>query len=185
MRIRKLGLAGLILILLLTGCGKPAEETVSPAENDAPEEVQQETGEEEENGAGVETTSWRESVQKMFEDPYGSQSAFSLLQEPGTVQLARQFPVPFLREYTMKFTAALLKLISAVVSRCAAVASVSDTVVRCAAVASVSDTVVRCAAVSAVSDVVSHCAAITAVSDGLYGSRRRMAWRHGYQPEKG
>lgn len=71
MRTGKLGLAGLILIFLLTGCGKPAEETASPAENDAPEAAQQENAEEEANGSGVEMTSWRESVQKMFEDPYG------------------------------------------------------------------------------------------------------------------
>ena len=67
MRIHKLGLAGLLLILFLTGCGNPAQETASSAENDA----QQETGEEEESGSGIEMTSWRESVQKMFEDPYG------------------------------------------------------------------------------------------------------------------
>ena len=71
MRIHKLGLAGLLLILFLTGCGNPAQETASSAENDAQEETQQETGEEEGSGSGIEMTSWRESVQKMFEDPYG------------------------------------------------------------------------------------------------------------------
>ncbi len=71
MRICKLGLTGLLLILFLTGCGNPAQETASSAENDAQEETQQETGEEEESGSGIEMTSWRESVQKMFEDPYG------------------------------------------------------------------------------------------------------------------
>ena len=35
MRIRKLGLAGLILILLLTGCGRPAQEASASAESDA------------------------------------------------------------------------------------------------------------------------------------------------------
>ncbi|MDE5718909.1 MAG: BMP family ABC transporter substrate-binding protein [Lachnospiraceae bacterium] len=73
MKKRKLGLAGLILFLLLTGCGKPAQETVASAENEAPEEARQET-EEDEESPGVEMTSWRESVQKMFEDPYGDYS---------------------------------------------------------------------------------------------------------------
>ncbi|MCI9345913.1 MAG: BMP family ABC transporter substrate-binding protein [Lachnospiraceae bacterium] len=74
MRKRKLGLAGLILLLILTGCGNPAQETVSSAENDEPEETKQESEGEEENGSGVETTTWREAVQKMFEDPYGDYS---------------------------------------------------------------------------------------------------------------
>lgn len=73
MKKRKLGLAGLILLLLLTGCGKPAQETAASAENEAPEETRQET-EEDEGSSGVEMTSWRESVQKMFEDPYGDYS---------------------------------------------------------------------------------------------------------------
>ncbi|MDE5938145.1 MAG: BMP family ABC transporter substrate-binding protein [Lachnospiraceae bacterium] len=73
MKKRKLGLAGLILFLLLTGCGKPAQETAASAENEAPEEARQET-EEDEESSGVEMTSWRESVQKMFEDPYGDYS---------------------------------------------------------------------------------------------------------------
>lgn len=73
MKKRKLGLAGLILFLLLTGCGKPAQETAASAEKEAPEEARQET-EEDEEGSGVEMTSWRESVQKMFEDPYGDYS---------------------------------------------------------------------------------------------------------------
>ena len=74
MRKRKLGLAGLIVLLILTGCGNPAQETVSSAENDEPEETKQESEGEEENGSGVETTTWREAVQKMFEDPYGDYS---------------------------------------------------------------------------------------------------------------
>ncbi|MFG6337284.1 MAG: BMP family ABC transporter substrate-binding protein [Lachnospiraceae bacterium] len=67
----KLGLAGLILILFLTGCGKSAQETASPAENETSEETGQGTEEDTESGSGVEMSSWRESVQKMFEDPYG------------------------------------------------------------------------------------------------------------------
>ena len=63
MRICKLGLTGLLLILFLTGCGNPAQEASSSVENDAQEETQQETGEEEESGSGIEMTSWRESVQ--------------------------------------------------------------------------------------------------------------------------
>ncbi len=71
MRRRKLGMAGLFLLLFLTGCGTPAQEASSPAENETPEETQQGTEEDDEGGSGVEMTSWRESVQKMFEDPYG------------------------------------------------------------------------------------------------------------------
>lgn len=71
MRKRKLGLAGLILIMFLTGCGNLAQETVSPAENETPAEAKREEKEDEDDGAVVEMTSWREAVQKMFEDPYG------------------------------------------------------------------------------------------------------------------
>ena len=53
MRKRKLGLAGLILLLILTGCGNPAQETVSSAENDEPEETKQESEGEEENGSEI------------------------------------------------------------------------------------------------------------------------------------
>ena len=65
----KLGLAGLILILFLTGCGNSAQETASPAENETSEETGQGTEEDTESGSGVEMSSWRESGQKMFEDP--------------------------------------------------------------------------------------------------------------------
>lgn len=74
MKKRKLGLAGLILLLLLTGCGKPVEEAASQTDNAFPEEIQQKAEEDEESGSGIEMTSWRESVQKMFEDPYGDYS---------------------------------------------------------------------------------------------------------------
>lgn len=68
---RKLGITGLVLALFLTGCGKPAQEAASPAETDSSETVQPEEDEEEESGSDADTTSWRESVQQMFEDPYG------------------------------------------------------------------------------------------------------------------
>lgn len=72
MRKYRLRVTGLVLLLLLTGCGKLAEETASSAETGVPGEEQQAPGETEESGgSGVEMTSWRESVQKMFEDPYG------------------------------------------------------------------------------------------------------------------
>lgn len=74
MRKRKLGLAGLILIMFLTGCGNPVQETVSPAENETHAEAKREEKEDEDGEAVVEMTSWRESVQKMFEDPYGDYS---------------------------------------------------------------------------------------------------------------
>lgn len=69
----RLGLAGLILVCILAGCGKSADETAAPAE-DVSGKPGQETVEEEENASGIETTSWQESVQKMFEDPYGDYS---------------------------------------------------------------------------------------------------------------
>lgn len=71
MRKRKLGLVGLILVLFLSGCGRFAQEAMSPAENDSSETTQAKTDEDAENGSGSKMTSWRESVQKMFEDPYG------------------------------------------------------------------------------------------------------------------
>ena len=70
MKRMRLGLAGLVLICILAGCGKAADETTASAE-DMNNGTAQETEEEGEGGSGMETTSWRESVQKMFEDPYG------------------------------------------------------------------------------------------------------------------
>ena len=66
----RLGLAGLALVCIMAGCGKTAEETASSAD-DAEGRTEQESEEEEESGSGMEMTSWQESVQKMFEDPYG------------------------------------------------------------------------------------------------------------------
>lgn len=70
-RTARLFLQALLLICLLTACGSPASETAAPGENAA--------GAAEENAAkdrsgdteSAEMNSWRESVQKMFEDPYG------------------------------------------------------------------------------------------------------------------
>lgn len=66
----RLGLAGLMLICILAGCGKAADEAAASAD-DMVSGTGQESEEEEENGSGMEMTSWQESVQKMFEDPYG------------------------------------------------------------------------------------------------------------------
>lgn len=66
----KLGLAGLILMCILSGCGQTPED-VAASGDDTAGGTGQETAEEEENGSGMEMTSWQESVQKMFEDPYG------------------------------------------------------------------------------------------------------------------
>lgn len=64
----RLGIAWLSLICVLAGCGRNAEEAAVSAE-EAEAGTEQEPEEKEESG--METTSWRESVQKMFEDPYG------------------------------------------------------------------------------------------------------------------
>lgn len=70
MRRVRLGLAGLVLVCILAGCGKAADEMAAYADETAGG-AGQETEAEEENGSGMDTTSWQESVQKMFEDPYG------------------------------------------------------------------------------------------------------------------
>lgn len=70
MKRRWLGLAGLILMCVLPGCGR-AEEDVAAFGDETVDGTAQETEEVEENGSGMEMTSWQESVQKMFEDPYG------------------------------------------------------------------------------------------------------------------
>lgn len=70
MKRRWLGLAGLVLMCILPGCGRAAEDVAASGDETVDGTVQ-ETEEAEENGSGMETTSWQESVQKMFEDPYG------------------------------------------------------------------------------------------------------------------
>lgn len=66
----KIGLAVLALAGLLAACGTSVDETSAPGA-EASGELQQEEAEETETSQGIELTSWRESVQKMFEDPYG------------------------------------------------------------------------------------------------------------------
>lgn len=65
----KYGIAGLVLVGLLAACGIPAQEEAAP-DVELPEEMQPET-EEAEADQGIEMSSWRESVQQMFKDPYG------------------------------------------------------------------------------------------------------------------
>ncbi len=66
---KKLGLAGLILLFILIGCGKVVDE-MAASSDETVNETAQGADEEEEEDSGVETTSWRESLHKMFEDPY-------------------------------------------------------------------------------------------------------------------
>ncbi|MDE7177557.1 MAG: BMP family ABC transporter substrate-binding protein [Lachnospiraceae bacterium] len=74
-RIGKLLLPALLLIGLLTACGTPASETAAPGENAAGESGENTAAKEQsEDAEGAEMNSWRESVQKMFEDPYGDYS---------------------------------------------------------------------------------------------------------------
>lgn len=66
----KYGFAGLVLVGLLAACGTPAQEEAAP-EAETSGETQPETEEAESSDQGIEMSSWRESVQQMFEDPYG------------------------------------------------------------------------------------------------------------------
>ena len=66
----KIGFAGLAFAGLLTACGVAEQETAAPG-SDASMEISSEEIGEEETGQGIEMSSWRESVQQMFEDPYG------------------------------------------------------------------------------------------------------------------
>lgn len=72
MRRQKLGTAGLILIIMgmLAGCAKSAGE-IAVSGDGTVGDASPETGKEEDGESGAETSSWREAVQKMFEDPYG------------------------------------------------------------------------------------------------------------------
>lgn len=73
MKRKWLGIAGLILICMLAGCGMAADETAVSAD-ETTDGTEQGPEKKEEDDSGMETTSWRESVQKMFEDPYGDYS---------------------------------------------------------------------------------------------------------------
>ncbi|MBD5517946.1 MAG: BMP family ABC transporter substrate-binding protein [Lachnospiraceae bacterium] len=66
----KIGFAGLVFAGLLTACGVAEQETAAPGSDASVEISPEETGEEE-TDQGIEMSSWRESVQQMFEDPYG------------------------------------------------------------------------------------------------------------------
>lgn len=66
----KIGFAGLAFAGFLTACGVTEQETAAPGSDGAVEISPEETGVEE-TSQGIEMSSWRESVQRMFEDPYG------------------------------------------------------------------------------------------------------------------
>lgn len=70
MKRKWLGMAGLILAYILAGCGMTAGGMAVSADEQT-DGTEQEPEKEEEEDSGMETTSWEESVQKMFEDPYG------------------------------------------------------------------------------------------------------------------
>lgn len=70
MKRKWLGMAGLILAYILAGCGMTAG-GMSVSADEQTDGIEQEPEKEEEEDFGMETTSWEESVQKMFEDPYG------------------------------------------------------------------------------------------------------------------
>lgn len=74
-RIASLILAGLFLLFSLTACGTPASETAAPGETAAGEPAQETgtQGQDREDDSD-EMTTWREAVDKMFEDPYGDYS---------------------------------------------------------------------------------------------------------------
>ncbi len=74
-RIASLILEGLFLLFSLTACGTPASETAAPGETAAGEPAQESgtQGQDREDDSD-EMTTWREAVDKMFEDPYGDYS---------------------------------------------------------------------------------------------------------------
>lgn len=73
MRIVRRFLAPLLLLGLLTACGTSASETAAPGGEVTVDQPVEEAGEQEqgEDKEEFETSSWREAVEKMFEDPYG------------------------------------------------------------------------------------------------------------------
>lgn len=74
-RIRGLLLPLLLLSGMLTACGTPVSETAAPGEDAAGKPAEENEAQEQgEEADGIEMTSWRESVEKMFEDPYGDYS---------------------------------------------------------------------------------------------------------------
>ena len=66
----RFGFAGLVFAGLLTACGVAEQETAAQGIDASVEISPEETGDEE-TAQGIEMSSWRESVQQMFEDPYG------------------------------------------------------------------------------------------------------------------
>lgn len=74
-RLCRLLLPMLLLLGLLTACKTPASETTAPGEMAAGESAEKAgTQEQDRETEGSEMSSWREAVDKMFEDPYGDYS---------------------------------------------------------------------------------------------------------------
>lgn len=74
-KIGNLVLTVIFLSFLLTACKTPASETTAPGETAVGESAGEAgTQEQDQETAGGEMSSWREAVDKMFEDPYGDYS---------------------------------------------------------------------------------------------------------------
>lgn len=75
-RIGRLFLSMILLSGVLTACGATASETAASGKEEAAGEPVEVAGapEQTEDTEEIETTSWREAVDKMFEDPYGDYS---------------------------------------------------------------------------------------------------------------